>query len=99
VLPHVTVLTYDTATRDACGIQRGVDCFFDQDFVSTHGGGGDSGDGGGSGGGGAYQAALSWRKVHAALSLITADIPVVLLDADTVFLRDPSPAWLPRTPT
>jgi hypothetical protein len=37
--------------------------------------------------------------VHAALSLITADIPVVLLDADTVFLRDPSPAWLPRTPT
>jgi hypothetical protein len=51
--------------------------------VSTHGGNKDA----------AYKEALSWRKVHAALSLITADIPVVLLDADTVFLRDPSPAW------
>ena len=37
--------------------------------------------------------ALSWRKIHAAYSLVSAGTPVALVDADVVFLRDPSPEW------
>jgi hypothetical protein len=69
-------------THAACTTLRGVDCFFDQDFVDKHGSASD----------GKNAEALAWRKVHAALSLVAARVPVVLLDADTVFLRDPSPA-------
>ena len=36
---------------------------------------------------------MSWRKVHAAFELLKAQIPVVILDSDTVFLSDPTEAW------
>ena len=39
------------------------------------------------------RAALSWRKVHAAFELLQQNTPVVLLDADVVFLKDPTASW------
>ena len=84
LLPHVTVLTYDTETQRSCEAHRGVDCFYDADFARAYGQ--DPNDG-------VARDAMSWRKVHAALELLKARIPVVMLDSDTVFLSDPTEAW------
>ena len=84
LLPHVTVLTYDAETQRSCEAHRGVDCFYDADFVKAYGQ--DPNDG-------VARDAMSWRKVHAALELLKARIPVVMLDSDTVFLSDPTEAW------
>jgi len=84
LLPHVTVLTYDDETQKACEAHRGVDCFFDANFVKRYGK--DPNDG-------RARNAMSWRKVHAAYELLKAQIPVVILDSDTVFLSDPTEAW------
>ena len=86
VLTHVTVLTYDEATHEACSTQRGVDCFWDEEFVAEH-------KDLGATDAEAYREAIAWRKVHAAASLVFSEIPVVVLDADLVFLRDPSRVW------
>ena len=106
-LAHITVLTYDRATRAACaalgdGRDKGVDCFLDEAFLETWGEAlADSA---------AAEkklrppeekeslspslhAALSWRKVHAAFELLQRNTPVVLLDADVVFLKDPTASW------
>jgi len=83
LLPHVTILTYDEKTQKACETHRGVDCFYDHDFVRRYADP-NAPD---------ARNAMSWRKVHAALELLRARIPVVILDADTVFLRDPTDAW------
>ena len=84
LLPHVTVLTYDDETQKACEAHRGVDCFFDANFVRRYGK--DPNDV-------KARNAMSWRKVHAAFELLKAQIPVVILDSDTVFLSDPTEAW------
>lgn len=84
LLPHVTVLTYDDETQRSCEGHRGVDCFYDEDFVSVYGKDPSNG---------VARDAMSWRKVHAALELLKAQIPVVILDSDTVFLSDPTEAW------
>ena len=91
LLPHVTVLTYDEGSRRACARRRpSVDCFLDESFAEAlvaaeRGARGMSSL--------ETQDALSWRKIHAAHSLVSAGTPVALLDADVVFLRDPSPEW------
>ena len=84
LLPHVTVLTYDKQTQASCDAHRGVDCFYDANFVRKYGE--DTSD---------IKArdAMSWRKVHAALELLRARVPVVILDSDTVFLSDPTDTW------
>lgn len=85
LLPHVTVLTYDDETQRSCEGHRGVDCFYDEDFASKYGKDTSSV---------VARNAMSWRKVHAALELLKAQIPVVVLDSDTVFLSDPTAAWM-----
>ena len=103
-LAHITVLTYDRATRAACaalgnGRDAGVDCFLDEAFLETWGDSLDetSEDGVHTKENGALdaalRAALSWRKVHAAFELLQQNTPVVLLDADVVFLKDPIARW------
>ena len=104
-LAHITVLTYDRATRAACaalgnGRDAGVDCFLDEAFLETWGDAlgaeavaSRAGDGSNGALGAALNAALSWRKVHAAFELLQQDTPVVLLDADIVFLKDPTARW------
>ncbi|CEG00625.1 Nucleotide-diphospho-sugar transferase [Ostreococcus tauri] len=84
LLPHITVLTYDEATQKSCEAHRGVDCFFDTDFVRQFGANVNDGK---------ARDAMSWRKVHAALELLRAKVSVVILDSDTVFLSDPTEAW------
>lgn len=83
LLPHITILTYDEKTQKACELHRGVDCFYDRDFVRHYSDPNAS----------SARNAMSWRKVHAALELLRARIPVVILDADTVFLNDPTEVW------
>ena len=83
MLPHITILTYDEKTQKACELHRGVDCFYDRDFVRRYA----------DANAPSARNAMSWRKVHAALELLRARIPVVILDADTVFLDDPTEAW------
>ena len=104
-LAHITVLTYDRATRSMCaalgnGRDEGVDCFLDEAFLETWGDALDALDAARSESdhpqsalGDAVHAALSWRKVHAAFELLQQNTPVVLLDADVVFLKDPTPRW------
>lgn len=84
LLPHVTVLTYDKQTQASCEAHRGVDCFYDANFVRRYGE--DTSDV-------KARDAMSWRKVHAALELLRARVPVVILDSDTVFLSDPTETW------
>ena len=101
ILSHVTVLTHDTATRDACvslgnAKDKGVDCFLDENFVTKYG---DVSDGdlkheSGQSDYSSYENALSWRKLRAAYALLTeSNTPVVLLDADIVWLNDPTSSW------
>ena len=99
-LAHITVLTYDRATRSMCaalgnGRDEGVDCFLDEAFLETWSDALDALDSEDpkSALGDALHAALSWRKVHAAFELLQQNTPVVLLDADVVFLKDPTPTW------
>ena len=106
-LAHITVLTYDRATRAACaalgdGRDKGVDCFLDEAFLETWGEA--LADASASAAEKKLRleetesltrlrAALSWRKVHAAFELLQQNTPVVLLDADVVFLKDPTASW------
>ena len=91
LLPHVTVLTYDEDSRRACARRRpSVDCFLDESFADAL----VAGERGARGMSSLEtRDALSWRKIHAAYSLVSAGTPVALVDADVVFLRDPSPEW------
>ena len=97
-LQHVTVLSYDSTTHAAClalgnGRDQGVDCFLDTQFVDLFGDFSFGLDGHDEEVDATYSTKLSWRKIHAAYTLLGQETPVVLLDADVVFLKDPTPGW------